>query len=203
VLLKQTVAIYYIRYYLGSEGLFAAFSLSGMLFMLLAIGLIPKISAKFGKKNTYIAGGFIGILANTLFYFGQPDQIVYLFVMNGISMFSLGFSVVLAASLQADTIEYAQWKTGKRSESIVTAVGTFTGKVSTAIAGAAAGYGLTFFKYVPNATQTEAALNGINLMMSIFPAIGIALSVIIICFYDLTEKKYAEIVANLKGRELS
>ncbi|WMT43239.1 MFS transporter [Paenibacillus sp. D2_2] len=197
MVLKQTVTVYYIRYNLGNEGLFAAFSLSGMLLMLLAAGLMPKISAKLGKKNTYIAGGIIGIIGNILFYFGQPDQIVYLFVMNAVSMFSIGFSLVLTASMQADTIEYAQWKTGKRSESIITAVGTFAGKISTAIAGAAAGFGLTFFGYAPNVIQSAVTLNGINLMMSIFPVIGIAISVIIICFYDLTENKYAEIVENL------
>ncbi|WP_372775344.1 MFS transporter [Paenibacillus sp. 79R4] len=146
-----------------------------------------------------MAGGLIGILGNLLFYFGQADQIAYLFIVNAVCMFSVGFSLVLVASMQADTIEYAQWKTGKRSESIVTSVGTFTAKVSTAIAGAAAGYGLTLFGYVPNGLQSASTLQGINLMISIFPLIGICLSLIIISLYTLTEKKYAEIVADLHG----
>ncbi|OME77394.1 hypothetical protein BK120_26085 [Paenibacillus sp. FSL A5-0031] len=199
LILKQTVTLYYVRYNLGNEGLFTAFSLSSMLFMLLAIGIMPRISAKFGKKKTFIAGGIICITANVLFFFGQSDQILFLFAMNAISMFGVGFSIVLAASMQADTIEYAQWKTGKRSESIVTAVGTFNGKIGTAIAGAVAGYGLTLFDYSPNVTQSDTALTGINLMMSIIPAMGIVLSIVIISFYDLSEKKYAEIVADLKA----
>ncbi|WP_308636221.1 MFS transporter [Paenibacillus silvisoli] len=201
LVLKNTMTVYYLKYNVGDEGLLPLFLLSGMGLMLVAMGITPKIAAKQGKKRTFMIGGLISILANAAFYFVQPEQTALVFAVNAISMLGIGFILVLVTSMQADTIEYAEWKTGKRSESIVTSVGTFNAKLCSAIAGALAGYGLSLSGYVADAAQTNSVLDGIQLMMSLLPAAGLVLCVASISFYGLSERKYEEIKESLNARK--
>ncbi|SFT16457.1 MFS transporter [Paenibacillus sp. BC26] len=201
LVLKNTMAIYFMKYNAGDEDKLPLFLLSAMLLMLVAMGITPKIAAKRGKKTTFIIGGIIGIVANTALFFIQPENTAVLFAVNAFSMFGLGFILVLITSMQADTTEYAEWKTGKRSESIVTSVGTFNAKLCSAIAGAIAGYGLSLSGYVADQDQTDSVLTGIHLMMSVLPAIGLLLCVLCISFYQLSERRYAEMMVSLNARK--
>jgi GPH family glycoside/pentoside/hexuronide:cation symporter len=56
---------------------------------------------------------------------------------------------------------------------------------------------LGFVGFQANVMQTAESLTGIRMMLSFFPAIGTALSVLFIAFYPLNEKKLMNIVSEL------
>lgn len=200
--IKQTIVTYYFTYNVKNVGLIPLFAIVGLIPMILAMVLVPSISNKFGKKPTAIAGGLIGAISSAAIYF-FINNLPLVFIFNAISMIGIGIMLVLTLSMQADTVEYAEWKTGKRSESIIFSLGTFTTKLSSAIGGAIMGYWLTLSGYKPNVAQSLSALNGINSMMSWAPALGLLLMTIILCFYDLSESKHSQIVTELEGRRKS
>ncbi|WP_420843744.1 MFS transporter [Kocuria carniphila] len=83
----------------------------------------------------------------------------------------LGNNVVVFA-LEADTVEYGEWKTGVRSEGSIYAVVSFTRKCGQAIGGALAGWALSIGGYVSGATdQTAEAIGGIQFAAGYVPAI--------------------------------
>jgi len=102
--------------------------------------------------------------------------------------------------MRSDTVEYGEWKTGKRSESIIFSMGTFATLLSGALGGAIPGYWLEWSGYVANAAQNASALDAMNMMLSWAPAVGLVLMVIIMLFYDLSEKRYAQILKELETR---
>ena len=60
---------------------------------------------------------------------------------------------------------------------------------------------LGYFDYVPNSLeQSESAINGIKLLISIFPAIPFLLGVGLLFFYEINKKMEVEIESDLKQR---
>lgn len=200
--MKQTAVTYYFKYNIGNESLIPYFALAGLVPMLIAMVLSPAVSKKLGKKTTAIWGGIIGAVFSAAVYFAQSN-LTLLFVFNSLSLLGNGVMMVLTLSMMSDTVEYAEWKTGKRSESIIFSFGTFTNKLSGAIGGALVGYWLNLVGYVRNVPQTPASLNGINIMLSWAPAIGLLAMAIIMMFYNLTEERHAEILKELEARKTS
>ena len=59
---------------------------------------------------------------------------------------------------------------------------------------------LSLSGYVPNATQSETALDGINFIMTVLPAAFGAMAVVPLMWYRLDEAQFARIVADLRLR---
>jgi sugar (glycoside-pentoside-hexuronide) transporter len=199
ITIKQTVATYYFTYNVGDVNLVSYFALVGLVPMVAAMVITPPVSKKFGKKPVAIASGIVGAVFSAAIYFAN-GSVPLVFTFNALSMVGIGVMLVITLSMQADTVEYAEWKTGKRSESIIFSLGTFMTLLSSAVGGALAGFWLSWSGYVANAKQTTSALDGINMMLSWAPAVGLLAMSVILVFYKLTEKRHAEILQELEAR---
>jgi GPH family glycoside/pentoside/hexuronide:cation symporter len=68
------------------------------------------------------------------------------------------------------------------------------------IGGAGAGWLLGYFGFQANVEQTVSTQNGIQLMLSILPAIAALISVLFILFYPLSEEKLQLIEQDLNSK---
>ena len=110
---------------------------------------------------------------------------------------ALGFGApTICYGLVADSIEYGDWKLGKRQEGLAASMLSFGVKLATAICAPVVML-LTAVGYVPNVEQTESAKAGINFMVNVLPAIIAVLSNVPILFYKLDDKRVSEIRADL------
>lgn len=201
IFIKIGLAAYFFKYCIGNENMISIFFLTTSIFMIVGMIIIPTISKAFGKRNSFIIVAGLSTIAHIIMLFIGANNILIFLIFNAISFIALGSSMVLVPSMQADTVEYAEWKTNKRSESIIFSLGTFITQLSTAIAGAAVGFGLSAIGYIPNITQSPKALTGINYGMSLVPAIGSITSLLIIMFYDLTKEKHENILTEIENRK--
>ena len=104
-------------------------------------------------------------------------------------------------ALEADTVEYGEWRSGVRTEGTTYAVFSFTRKLGQALGGAAAAYGLGMVGYLAGAEQqSQGALDGIRAIAGFAPAIFIAIGVAIMLAYPLTEKTFASMVGDVAAR---
>ena len=94
----------------------------------------------------------------------------------------------------------SEWKTERRSTSLVFSAATFAKKASWEIGGALAGWLLAIFKFVPNVEQTETAIRGIKLMISVFPGILYMSGAILLYFYSIDHKTNKIIQHDLETR---
>ncbi len=198
---KLSSLIYYAKYNLGNEMLNPVVAAINIPFILIGIAVTPKLAKRFGKRNTYIGLNAIFALGSLGFFLNGWDNFTTLLIWSCISSLGMAAPLVLQTSMIADTIEYAELKTGQRSEGLIFSSQTFMVKFSNALTSWVMGVILTATGFVANMGQSAAALQGIHIIISLFPFIGCAIAIVPMFFYPLTEKKHAEILSMLESNQ--
>ena len=138
-----------------------------------------------------MAAGFIALYL-------YPTNNPY-FLIGASFIGSLGFGApAICYGMVGDSLEYADWKLGKRQEGLAASLLSFGVKLATALC-APVVLLLEAVGYVPNAEQTEAAKHGINFMVNMLPAILAFVSCIPLIWYKLDDKRVSEIRADLEA----
>jgi glucuronide carrier protein len=120
------------------------------------------------------------------------------FAVMGVS--TAGVNTLMWA-LEADTVEYGEWKTGVRTEGITYALFSFTRKFGQAVGGAVAAYVIAFGGYVGGtAVQSDSAVNAIRFAAGLVPAAFILIGIAIFLRYPLTEQTFTRMVAETAAR---
>ncbi len=113
----------------------------------------------------------------------------------------MGAINTLVFALQADTVDYGEWKSGIRAEGSSYAVLSFTRKAGQGVGGAAAAYTIGLGGYVSGAAaQPDGAETAIRVAAGALPAGFILASAAIMLAYPLSEKAFRRIVAELAER---
>jgi GPH family glycoside/pentoside/hexuronide:cation symporter len=201
VSLRNGAMMYYFNYYVGDEGKAAPFMVVGTIFSLIGVASTTFIARILGgKKKSFIILSALNAGLTAIFFFAKPDDFGLMYASHIFGSLVGGPLMPLTWSMFADTADYAEWKFGRRATGLIFSAGTFSQKMGWTVGGAIAGWVLFAFHYKPNEIQTEEALVGIRLMMSILPAIGSLLVVVASLFYNLSEKKLLVIEKELVER---
>jgi glucuronide carrier protein len=119
----------------------------------------------------------------------------------GVLGVGLGGVNTLMWALEADTVEYGEWKTGFRTEGSSYAVFSFTRKVGQAIGAAAAAYAIGIGGYVSGAaSQPGSAVDAIKFTAGVVPAVFILGALAIMWRYPLTEARFRQVVREVAER---
>ncbi len=199
--LAMNAQTYFAQYCLGDLTYLSILHLCALPGMVVGLLLVTPISKKFGKRNSFIGINATLCVMNLIFFFAGYQNKTALFAILAVKAIPAGMNMVLISSMVADTIEYAEWKTGDRSEGLISSSQTFMSNVGLAIAGSCVPMLLGVAGYVPNVAQSASSLKMIFAMQSLLPAIGFVLGMIPMFFYTLTEKRHAEIVEELNARK--
>ncbi|HET8601418.1 MAG TPA: glucuronide transporter [Segeticoccus sp.] len=197
----NTIGIYYARDVLGNASLFIPLTVLGTGVMFVVAPIAPKIVATLGKRTGYqVAAGFsvIGGIGVFLAPASHPAVALVSWTIAGIG---LALVNTLMWALEADTVEYGEWKSGVRTEGATYAIFSFTRKCGQALGGSAAGYALALGGYHADAAvQSGSTLTAIRVAAGLLPA-GFALLAALIMFtYPLTESRFATMVEEVRLR---
>ncbi len=102
--------------------------------------------------------------------------------------------------MYADCADYSEFNTGNRATGLIFSSSSMSQKLGWALGTAVTGWLLGYFGFQANFEQSAETLKGIRMFLSLFPAIGTALSIAFICFYPLNEKKMLLISDELQTR---
>lgn len=193
----NSVGIYYVTYNVARPDLVKWYGLMGTLPALILMPLMPLMYKWMGKKKllfTALSFKAIGLIA----LFIIPATMVPL-VFAGRLIAALGTITAGAFTwaLIPETIDYGQYKTGKRASGVIYALVGFFFKFGMAIGGIIPGLILAKFGYVANHAQTPTALHGILFTMTIIPAIFVIIELVAIFFYNLDEKEHKRVLSEL------
>ncbi|MDZ7261065.1 MAG: MFS transporter, partial [candidate division KSB1 bacterium] len=178
----------YFSYYMQRTDLFSWFMMGGGTVTLIGILFSKPLAVRFGKRNAFGVCLFLTAVFTTLFILLPPHAIVPIFVIGILIAFSYAPTIPLLWAMMADVADYSEWKTGRRATGMTFSATTFGLKMGLSLGGALAGWLLSYFGYVAGAEQTEFALKGIRMMMSIFPAIPFFLGVAMLFFYKIDKR---------------
>jgi glucuronide carrier protein len=197
----SAVQLYYLRDVLGRLDLYPVLAIVQLVMTLALAPLMPRLVRKLGKKNVYITAGLLSMVGGIIVFFA-PSSMVWV-GFSGLVVSLLGVMVVniVVWALEADTVEYGEWKTGVRTEGITYALFSFTRKTGQAVGGALAAYCLAVGGYKSRgAAQSADALQGIQFAAGALPAIMTVLAIVVMAKYKLTDVLHAQIVGEIRAR---
>lgn len=198
----MSVATYYAKYILGDENLSGFLSAISLIPVLACMPLVAPLSKKFGKRNVALVGSIISLVGQAAMLI-SPRSFSWLIVCNVIKGVGQAALTGTLFAMVADTIEYGQWKTGKRVEGMLYSSTTFGAKIGAgvgmaialAILGSAGYDGMA-------AVQTETALSAIEKLYLLAPLVFLIATPILYWFYKL-DKIYPQVMKDLEEREQS
>ena len=183
------------------EGIVSLFNGVGQIASIAGVLILPFMVALIGKKKSFYALMTTAVIGTASYYFIAPNQVEVMLVMQIIGSLGGGTIAALLWAMYADTADYSDWKHGRRATGLVFSASTMTQKYGWAIAALFVGWMLDAFGFVANAIQNAEVISNLRLMMSLLPAIFGIISMIVVFFYPLNDKKVAEIEADLKARK--
>ncbi|GLX86800.1 MFS transporter [Thalassotalea loyana] len=195
--LKFTLAVYYVKYYLGDEELMTPFITVGVIASMIGCAVAQPLAERVCKIKAYITLQVIAATLCALAFFIQPDQIYLAFAAFILWKFFLDMATPLLWAKMADTIDYGHDKTGIRITGLIYSGIIFFIKMGVAIGGALAGWLMAYYNYQPNIEQTEATKQGILISFTLLPALGSYFAAAVMAKYTLNAKKLDEIQAKL------
>lgn len=190
---------YFFIYNMNNQSLMIAFGFIGTA-SALGFFIIPSLTKKYSKKSVLSSILMIDIVVRIVFFMMGYKNVATVMVMITITQFLYAATAPIISAMLAETIEYSEVKTGKRCEAITFSGQTFCGKLSVALGGASTGILLTTIGYVPNIAQPLGTLKGLFIIISILPAIGSLIRLLILSTYKYTEEEYKKDLKILEQR---
>lgn len=212
---------YYAQYVLGSMAHMPTIALVNSGIGLLITPFIPAIIAKLGKKTVFQFCGLFSVVGGVGLWFvptvhrGDPPSVGAMSLALALILLAikgLGASLIntVMFGLGADTVEYGEWKTGKRTEGATYSIFSFTRKITQSVGGALGGFLLSFGGYLSGAAlaeaggvQPESAIDAIKFTIGPLPAICAILAMLAFIKYPLTDKLFDQIRDENEARKLA
>ena len=181
---------------------FGLFNAGGIIFMIIGIGLSKSLADKYGKRNVF---GFFLLVATLFiiaFNFFDKIAVEFMFGAQVLHGFFYGITIPLLWAMIADVADYSEWKNNRRATAIIFSAMMVGLKLGLTIGSALVANILGSYGYDPSAIdgQTELAITGTKLLVSIFPAIPFLVGVALLFFYAIDKNMESQIEIELKQR---
>lgn len=203
--LTTQLALYFFKYDIGNSDLYSLFGTIGGAGQMLSMMSLPALRKRWGSKSilngaiaTTIGGYTLLFVLGTL----KVTNIVLLGAAAFIIYIGFGLATVLTTIFLADSVDYGEWKTGQRSESVIFSMQTFVVKLASAVSVLIAGIGIDVIGLDTEArVQTPQTLLGLRVLMILVPIAGLICSIVYFQKkYHLTEEENARIAKELAER---
>jgi GPH family glycoside/pentoside/hexuronide:cation symporter len=201
VCVRGGTMIYYVTYFLGNAGSITWFLFTYSAGNILGSALAKPLTDYFCKVRLFTWLNVALFALSLLMFFVPPNAVGVMFVF----IFVIGVLHQAAVPIQwvmmSDTVDYGEWKQGKRLTGVSFAGTLFVLKMGLALAGAIVGWTLKGVHYeagLPH--QSPAVMTGILLLFTVFPAIFYLLSAWVSRSYTLRREYFGKILAELEAK---
>ena len=167
---------------------------------IIGVVVAPVVNKKFGEKKTFIGfavyGGIVSAVSFVAYLFmpeGSPVRsgigaVIFLWIIQFFVSFMFSPNNLLPPIMTSDTVDYIEWKTGKRKEGVCFAILSMAIKVSNALAVAVGILLIGISGYIDGVEVTVKMQNIVMFAYIAMPGISTVLSMIPMFFYKIDEK---------------
>lgn len=213
MLFTYTGGLYFAKYVMDRESMYALLTMSVVPGGLIASVLVPYFTKKIGKRKTYIFSHIVGgaamliaFVVGIAFDHGNYTSgltigvLIAALVIAGIPS---GFGNILTYAMIGDTVEYLELKTGERAEGICFAMQTFINKIGMAVGAFIGVLAYYMANITPNdtASVTAGGKDTMWIMLVGLAALSFFLTIIPLFFYKFNEKEQQDAVAEITHRK--
>ncbi len=186
--IRNTTAIYYFTYNLGRTDWLTFVGFFGILSGLPILLVLPYIQKRVAKRTIMIVSAVVYMIGDMLLYMGNDSAVLLIagLAITGFGMYGI-FGTTFA--IQPDVIDYSEYKKNRSISGMIAAFQGFFVKFGMGVAGALIGLILKMGGYIPNAVQTESALQSIELSFIWIPLVMCAAICVLMYFYNLDEQR--------------
>lgn len=193
----------YKEYYQAPKALQLA-TLGAIPVSFLLFPIVPKLSAKLGKKKTLLLALFFNLIISTfLFLVPVPNVNVYiaLYIISSIGQSTF---TMLVWAFVTDAIDYNQYLTGKRYDASLYSIYTFSRKIGSTLASVGVSGVLAAIGFVAKApSQTAEVVNSIRLLGTGVPLLAVVLEIIGVGLIWNLNKERTEKMQNELAKKVS
>ena len=194
--LRGGVAFYYTIYYLGgTESMAAKFTSAGIAASIVSMVVSTWVTKRYCKVQLFRWSQIaVGVISLVMFFAVEPGDMLMAFVLYILLSFVVDLHAPIFWSAIAEAVDYGHVKNDKRVSGLAFGGISFCQKAGAGLAGFLTGLLLTFFGYEAGKEQTEFALTGIALMLTIIPGAFHALLGFVMFKYRITDNFYRQMI---------
>jgi melibiose permease/lactose/raffinose/galactose permease len=198
-----TFGVYYFKYAFKNEGMYSVFAAILGVSQLAALVVFPLFSKRFSRKTLYAVSTILVVIGYVIFFF-SPMNMIFIGIAGILIFVGQAFIQLLMLMFLTDTVEYGQWKLGRRNESITFSVQPFINKIGGAIANGIVGVTLIISGINAAATPNDVTDSGLLIMklaMLILPLFFIVVGYIIYRKkFKIDKQLFDKIIVDLTDR---
>lgn len=195
--------LYFFKYAYGDENMYSIFAVILGLSQIGALIVFPLFSRAFSRRTLYTAATVLVVAGYVVFFF-SPMNMIYIGLAGILIFLGQAFIQLLMLMFLADTVEYGQWKLGKRNESVTFSLQPFINKMGGAVASGIVGVTVIISGINDAQSAADVTPEGLLIMKSamlILPLIFILASYLIYRYkYKIDSQTYQQILLDLQKR---
>ena len=195
--------LYYFKYIFGDEGAYSVFAAVLGVSQISALALFPLVSKRLPRARIHLYATALCAAGYAVFLASGTSLLVA--GVAGVLLFAgQGAIQLLMVMFIADSVEYGEWKLGRRNESDTFSLQPFIYKFSNAIASGVVGATLIWTGIDRATGPADVTATGSAIFkgaMMVVPMVLVIVSYLIMrAKYRLDESTYARIVEEVRGR---
>ncbi|MGB7405905.1 MAG: MFS transporter [Pacificimonas sp.] len=185
--------IYYYKYNLGDEqasGTALAFITGGAAVF---VPIWAWVTSETSKRFVWSTGLAISFCVSLALWFNPIETVPMVTALFALGAAGSAAGYLSFWSMLPDTVEYGEWQTGERTESLVFGLMSLAQKASFGIAAGVLGILLDAVGYSANEMQAEETLGGLKAIMTLLPAALIGAAFLLVRTYPLDRQLHARL----------
>lgn len=195
--------LYFFKYAYGDEGMYSIFAIILGISQIGALIVFPLFSKVFNRRTLYTAATVL-VIAGYLIFFFSPMNMLFIGLAGILMFLGQAFIQILMLMFLADTVEYGQWKLGKRNESVTFSLQPLINKMGGAVSSGIVGATVIISGINDATSAADVSSGGLLIMkfaMLILPLLFILASYLIYRYkYKIDSTMYKQILADLQER---
>lgn len=197
--------LYYFKYVYGNEGMYSIFALILGVSQIFALSVFPVLGARFPRKKLYTFATGMVVTGYLIFFFAPTNTMLFIGIAGVILFVGQAFIQVMVLMFLTDSVEYGEWKFGKRNDSVTFSIQPFINKMGGAVASGVVGV-VVILSGMSQATgaadMTASGIMILKMAMMVFPLICIVVGFVIYHKkYILDEAMFKKIVEEINERK--
>lgn len=197
--LSGATAVYYAKYILRDENLVALLGGVGLITAAVSFAVTHPMVKRFGPAKTVRIAMFIGIVATIVRIFA-PYNLLITIIFGSLVNFSTIPLMAVGGVLVNNTIEYNEWRFGKRLVGMSNSAISFGAKIGSGLGSAMIGWILALGHYDGMLeVQPASALKSIIVVNIWLPGVLLLAILLLLLNYNLDDK-YPAIIKELEKR---
>lgn len=195
--------LYYFKYAYGDENMYPVFALVLGVSQIIALAVFPLFRKKFERKALY-AGATALVVTGYVIFFISPMDMLFIGTAGVLVFLGEAFIQILMLMFLSDTIEYGQWKLGRRNDSVTLSLQPFINKIGNAIASGIVGATVIISGISQATSAADVTGEGLVILkaaMFILPLVCILAGYVVYRLkYKIDGKMYSQILEDLQAR---